>query len=118
MSKILLRRRLSKMRLKMGTILMIMMQMMVRMMTRLRMREMGRVQVRVRVRVRMKEKRTTTTTMTMKVKRRKKSRMEGGDMISETVRKSVGFLWRKVSKDHDLLEGYCIKEWGRRSIGM
>jgi hypothetical protein len=88
------------------------------MMTRLRMREMGRVQVRVRVRVRMKEKRTTTTTMTMKVKRRKKSRMEGGDMISETVRKSVGFLWRKVSKDHDLLEGYCIKEWGRRSIGM
>jgi hypothetical protein len=118
MSKILLRRRLSKMRLKMGTILMIMMQMMVRMMTRLRMREMGRVQVRVRVRVRMKEKRTTTTTTTMKVKRRKKSRMEGGDMISETVRKSVGFLWRKVSKDHDLLEGYCIKEWGRRSIGM
>jgi hypothetical protein len=118
MSKILLRRRLSKMRLKMGTILMIMMQMMVRMMTRLRMREMGRVQVRVRVRVRMKEKMTTTTTMTMKVKRRKKSRMEGGDMISETVRKSVGFLWRKVSKDHDLLEGYCIKEWGRRSIGM
>jgi hypothetical protein len=116
MSKILLRRRLSKMRLKMGTILMIMMQMMVRMMTRLRMREMGRVQVRVRVR--MKEKMTTTTTMTMKVKRRKKSRMEGGDMISETVRKSVGFLWRKVSKDHDLLEGYCIKEWGRRSIGM
>jgi hypothetical protein len=118
MSKILLRRRLSKMRLKMGTILMIMMQMMVRMMTRLRMREMGRVQVRVRVRVRMKEKRTTTTTMTMKVKRRKKSRMEGGDMISETVRKSVGFLWRKVSKDHDLLEGYCIKEWEQRSIGM
>jgi hypothetical protein len=118
MSKILLRRRLSKMRLKMGTILMIMMQMMVRMMTRLRMREMGRVQVRVRVRVRMKEKMTTTTTMTMKVKRRKKSRMEGGDMISETVRKSVGFLWRKVSKDHVHLEGYCIKEWGRRSIGM
>jgi hypothetical protein len=114
MSKILLRRRLSKMRLKMGTILMIMMQMMVRMMTRLRMREMGRVQVRVR----MKEKTTTTTTTMMKVKRRRKSRMEGGDMISETVRKSVGFLWRKVSKDHDLLEGYCIKEWGQRSIGM
>jgi hypothetical protein len=98
----------------MGTILMIMMQMMVRMMTRLRMREMGRVQVRVR----MKEKTTTTTTTMMKVKRRRKSRMEGGDMISETVRKSVGFLWRKVSKDHDLLEGYCIKEWGQRSIGM
>jgi hypothetical protein len=44
--------------------------------------------------------------------------MEGGDMISEIAQKSVGSLWRKVSKDHDLLEGYCIKEWEQRSIGM
>jgi hypothetical protein len=101
MSKILLRRRLSKMRLKMGTILMIMMQMMVRMM----MRVMERV-------------RTKARKMMMKVKRRRRNRMEGGDMISEIAQKSVGSLWRKVSKDHDLLEGYCIKEWEQRSIGM
>jgi hypothetical protein len=54
----------------------------------------------------------------MKVKRRRRNRMEGGDMISEIAQKSVGSLWRKVSKDHDLLEGYCIKEWEQRSIGM
>jgi hypothetical protein len=102
MSKILLRRRLSKMRLKMGTILMIMMQMMVRM----TMRVMERV-------------RTKARKMMMKVKRRRRrNRMEGGDMISEIAQKSVGSLWRKVSKDHDLLEGYCIKEWEQRSIGM
>jgi hypothetical protein len=89
------------MRLKMGTILMIMMQMMVRMM----MRVMERV-------------RTKARKMMMKVKRRRRNRMEGGDMISEIAQKSVGSLWRKVSKDHDLLEGYCIKEWEQRSIGM
>jgi hypothetical protein len=108
MSKILLRRRLSKMRLKMGTILMIMMQMMVRMM----MRVMERVRTKARKMV-----------MTMKVRRRRRRRrrrnkMEGGDMISEIVQKSVGSLWRKVSKDRDLLEGYCIKEWEQRSVGM
>jgi hypothetical protein len=51
-------------------------------------------------------------------RRRRRNRMEGGDMISEIAQKSVGSLWRKVSKDHDLLEGYCIKEWEQRSIGM
>jgi hypothetical protein len=83
---------------------MIMMQMMVRMM----MRVMERV-------------RTKARKMMMKVKRRRRrrrNRMEGGDMISEIAQKSVGSLWRKVSKDHDLLEGYCIKEWEQRSIGM
>jgi hypothetical protein len=106
MSKILLRRRLSKMRLKMGTILMIMMQMMVRMM------------MRVMERVRMKARKMMMKVKRRRRRRRRRNRMEGGDMISEIAQKSVGSLWRQVSKDHDLLEGYCIKEWEQRSIGM